>query len=234
MVDDGANLAPGLSGESDRNQSKFLGGLQSQNDIGGIAAGGNSDGNITGLSEGLHLASENLVEAEIVRDRGDARGVYRESKRRNPGAIKPVTTDEFRGNMLCIGCAATIPEEKYFMFALKRQNHKSGDTGNCGKETQIGQKHLLRGNRGLNAVSDLCFKLGYRRILQGQPLLLTRSFAGQVSLSIVRARWDGGADSVGAVENRRPEEEGRFRMRRSRRFPIFPLYTRRPSEAHRR
>ena len=118
MIDQGAEFAAGPAGEGHSGDAKFFCGYQACDYVGRIAAGGDADGDVAGARVGFKLTGEDLVKAMIIGNRGDAGGVYGEGERWQSGAVKSEAADQFGGNMLSVGGAATVAEEENFIFAF--------------------------------------------------------------------------------------------------------------------
>ena len=64
------DFAAALASQCHHDQITLVGGLNSGQHIAGIAAGGDGQQNIAGLTQGPHLFGKNLVEVVVVGDRG--------------------------------------------------------------------------------------------------------------------------------------------------------------------
>jgi len=67
--------------ESDGSDAKTLGGLASEDDVLGVAAGGKTNQYITGMTQSLHLPGKNLVKAIVVAGSGEGGRVGGQSNR---------------------------------------------------------------------------------------------------------------------------------------------------------
>jgi len=98
--------------KSDGNQTSFFGVLQSQGDIFRCAAGTQADGHITRLPQGLQLSAENIPEVKII---GNGCQYGRIAGQGNGGqgfTVEKKSVDQFCCQMLGLGGAAAVPEEK--------------------------------------------------------------------------------------------------------------------------
>src|SRR5207249_7413924 len=76
------------------------------------AAGAVEDEEITGATERLHLAGEDLLEAEVVAGGGDQGGVGGERHRPQGPALGPEADHVLGGDMLGVGRAAAVAGEE--------------------------------------------------------------------------------------------------------------------------
>lgn len=118
MIDQVAEFAAGSAGEGHSGDAEFFCGFETCNYVRGIAAGGDADGDVAGARVGFKLAGEDLVKAMIIGNRSDAGSVYSEGESWESGAVKGKAADQFGGNVLSVGGAATVAEEENFIFAF--------------------------------------------------------------------------------------------------------------------
>ena len=107
-INNGFEFAAGTSGEGGGVHADFPGESDSVKDVGGIAAGGNGDGDVPGAAKGFDLAGENSAEAVVIGDGGDGGKIRGKRERGKSGTIKGEAADEFRGDVLGIRGAAAI------------------------------------------------------------------------------------------------------------------------------
>jgi len=99
--------------------AKFFGGLQGEQNVGGISGSGEAPGDIAGTDEALNLAGEDLIETVIVGygSNGGSVGGKGEGGKGRPFATE--TAQQFTGNVLSVGCGATVAEDQYLLSAAQ-------------------------------------------------------------------------------------------------------------------
>ncbi len=100
VIAEGAHLTAVIAGEADGSDALAAGLLECVDDVGGVAGGGDAEEDVSGLAEGLDLACEDLVEAEVVADGGEDGGVRGESNGAEGGAVDGETDDELCDEVL--------------------------------------------------------------------------------------------------------------------------------------
>ena len=115
--------------EGDANASTLVGGLKREKDVFARSASGDAECDISGLGKCFDLTGEDGLETEIVAMRGEDRSVGGQSETGERRAIDAVTNDEFSGEMLRVGGAATVAEEDDFFAASQRGEPSFGQWG---------------------------------------------------------------------------------------------------------
>src|SRR5215469_1125235 len=111
-------FAPWRAGKCNGMQTNFFGRRNTMDYVWRTTAGGKPDGDVSGTCQSFELARENLVEAIVVSNRRNARGVHRKSQSRQRRAIKCKTADEFSGDVLRVGSASTVPKKEQLVSTL--------------------------------------------------------------------------------------------------------------------
>ena len=137
----------------------FLGDRDGVKDVGGIAAGGNGDGDVAGAAEGFDLARKDPAEAVIIGDGGDGGKICGERERWKGGAIEGEAANEFRGDVLGVRSAAAITEQENLVAALEGIDQGSGELGKAGKDLRVMKQGALDGDRRFDGVASTTFKL---------------------------------------------------------------------------
>ncbi len=158
-INNGFEFAAGTSGKGGGVQAHFLGESDSMNDVGGIAAGGNGNGNVAGTAKGFDLAGEDAAEAVIIGDSGDGRKICRQRERGKSGAIKGEAAHEFRGDVLGVRGASAITEEENLVAALEGSDERSSELGEAGKDLRVAKEGALCGDRCFDGVANATFEL---------------------------------------------------------------------------
>ena len=97
--------------------AKFFGHLQAEQDVRGVPGSAEPPGNIAGTDKALNLAGEYLIETVIVgngSNGGSVRGKGQDGKGRS---FATETPQQFTGNVLSVGCGATVTEDQYLLSA---------------------------------------------------------------------------------------------------------------------
>lgn len=89
-----------------------------------IAAGGEDEEDVPGISESFQLTGEYQIERIIVSDRRDGGGIDREGDGRETPTFPLVLPDEFCCDMLSIGGASAIPADKELVSFLEGSDNE--------------------------------------------------------------------------------------------------------------
>src|SRR3989338_3954006 len=100
------------AGKAYSDDFEFFAGFDGCQDIGGIAAGGNSHGHIPFFPQGLHLLGKDLFIVVVVGDAGNGGSVCSQGKCRQGRSFNAKAVDEFSGNVLRVCRAAAVAEEE--------------------------------------------------------------------------------------------------------------------------
>jgi hypothetical protein len=165
------DFAAAAAKEGDGDGAFFPGGLESFEDVGGIAGGAEACDYVAGTGEGFDLAREDFFEAEVVGDAGEGGAVGGEGDGGEGVAGALVAADHFLGEVLGVGGAAavaegeelfSIPEGGAEKFAQLLDlggeliGHLLGD-GDVALDVGLdGVRHDLElwGDRGVNATAE--------------------------------------------------------------------------------
>ena len=158
-INNGFEFASGTPGEGGGVHAHFPGEGDSMKHVGGIAAGGNGNGNVAGATEGFNLPGEDAAEAVIIGDGGDGGKIRGQGKRGKSGAIKGEAANEFRGDVLGVRGAAAITEEENLVAALEGMDQGSGELGEAGKDLRVMKQGALHGDRGFDGVASTTFEM---------------------------------------------------------------------------
>jgi len=158
-INNGFEFAAGTPGEGGGVHAHFFGDRDGVKDVGGIAAGGNGDGDVAGAAEGFDLAGKDPAEAVIIGDGGDSGKICGQRERGKGGAIEGEAANEFRGDVLGVRGAATIPEEENLVAVLEGMNQGSGELGKAGKDLRVMKQGALNGDRRFDGVASTTFEL---------------------------------------------------------------------------
>ena len=109
-INHGFEFASGTSGEGGGVHVHFPGERDGVKHVGGIAAGGDGDGDVAGAAKGFDLAGESSAESVVIGDGGDGGKIRGKRERWKSGTIRGEAADEFRGDVLGIRGAAAIAE----------------------------------------------------------------------------------------------------------------------------
>lgn len=96
------------SEQSDPSDVQFLCRLERLNDIGGVARRGDADQAIPGFAERADLSRKHLIEAVVVADAGECRGVSGQSERREGSSFSSESAGELRRDMLAVSRRASV------------------------------------------------------------------------------------------------------------------------------
>jgi hypothetical protein len=108
VVAERAHLAAFVAGEADGGDAHFFGLMESLEDVGGVAGGGDTEEDVAGLAEGLDLAGEDTLVAEVVADGGEDGRVGGEGDGAKGRAVDGEADDELGCEVLGVGGAATV------------------------------------------------------------------------------------------------------------------------------
>lgn len=158
-INNGFEFAAGTPGEGSGVHAHFPGEGDSVKHVGGIAAGGNGNGNVAGAAKGFDLAGEDAAEAVIVGDGGDGGKICGQGERGKSGAIKGETANELRGDVLGVRGAAAITEEQNLVAALEGLDERSGELGEAGKDLRVAKEGALHGDGGCDGVASTTFEM---------------------------------------------------------------------------
>ena len=111
-INNGFEFASGTPGEGGGVHAHFPGEGDSVKHVGGIAAGGNGNGNVAWASKGFDLPGEDAAEAVIIGDGGDGGKICGQGERGKSGAIKGEAANEFRGDMLGVRALPPLPKRR--------------------------------------------------------------------------------------------------------------------------
>ena len=103
-----------------------------------------ADEHVALAAERANLPLEHLLEAVVVADRGQRRGVGGERDRGQRRAVVDEASDEFRGDVLGVGGAAAVAGEQHLAAALQRGRDALGDGDGRGDEFAVGRGALDR------------------------------------------------------------------------------------------
>ena len=103
-----------------------------------------ADEHVALAAERANLPLEHLVEAVVVADRGQRRGVGGERDGGERRAVVDEASDEFRGDVLGVGGAAAVAGEQDLAAALQRGSDALGDGDGGGDEFFVGRCTLDR------------------------------------------------------------------------------------------
>ncbi len=123
--------APGFAAaaaeEGDGGEVEIFCLVESGENVGGIAAGGEHDEQIFRAREAGDLAREGVFVAVVVDDAGEERAVGGESDSGQGAAVFGVTADEFGREMGGLrGAAAIAADEQFSATAERREDHLAG------------------------------------------------------------------------------------------------------------
>ena len=152
-------FAAGTTGKGGSVHAHFLGESDGVKDVGGIAAGGDGDGNVAGVAKGFDLARKDAAEAVIIGDGGDGGKICSEGERGESGTIKGEAANEFRGDVLGVRGAATIAEEENLVAALEGMDQGSSELGKAREKLRVAKEGTLRGDGGCDGVTNATVKL---------------------------------------------------------------------------
>jgi len=158
-INKGFEFAAGTPGEGGGVHARFFGESDSVKDIGGIAAGGDSDGHVAGAAESFDLAGEDAAEAVIVGDGGDGGKICGQGERGKSGTIKGEAANEFRGDVLGVRGAAAITEEENLVAALEGMDERSGELGKAGEDLGVVKEGAFRGDRCFDGFANATVEL---------------------------------------------------------------------------
>ena len=119
-------------------------------------ASGGRDGkkHVARLPEPAHLALEHMLEAIIVADGGEHRGVGGERHGRQRPAVGDVTRQEFGGQMLRIGSAAAIAGNQELAAGAHRGFDCLRDRTDQRAQLAIRRRFLQRGERPVEKAGE--------------------------------------------------------------------------------
>ena len=112
VIDALGQLAAAAAGEPDGDDAERAARVDGAQHVGGVAAGGDREGDVAAAAERLDLLGEHLVVAEVVGDAGQRRGVGRQRDRRQRRALELEAVDELGRQVLGVGGAAAVAEEE--------------------------------------------------------------------------------------------------------------------------
>lgn len=122
-----------------------LGGLQGQQNVGGIAAGGEHDKEIPRFREPVDLPRKNLVVPKIVANARQQRPVRGKGDRREGSSGFGITPHQFGGKVSRFRGTATVSANQQFTAAAQRGDNQI--PGFVDGRAQ-GRQRLKRGDRG--------------------------------------------------------------------------------------
>src|SRR5207302_3101489 len=107
------------TGEAHGDHSAQPTGVNRCENVGGASAGGEGDKHITGTSQSLDLASEDVLVRSVIRYRSEYRRIGRERNSRPRMSIDAHSVHELRGEMLRVRSTSAITADKDFSTLLE-------------------------------------------------------------------------------------------------------------------
>jgi len=123
---------PVVAGEGHRDSSAGLGLLHGEDDVLGVARGGQSDEHVALLADALDLPLEDYVVAVVVADRGDRRDVG-QAHAGERGALHHVPAGELGRDVLGVGGRTAVPAEDYLVAVAERVDEHVGGFPDLGR-----------------------------------------------------------------------------------------------------
>ena len=154
----GLHAAAGFAGEGDSLHAQFAGGLESAEDIGGVAGGGDAHEHITPARGAAQQSGIDLVVAVVVGDGGEIGAVAVERLGVEGRAVVVEATRQLSGEVLRVGGASAIAAEMDSAARTQGSDHHFGSGLNMIYKILIIKNMLLYsdtiGNGFCNAVPD--------------------------------------------------------------------------------
>jgi hypothetical protein len=125
-----------------------MGFFEGDADIFAIAGGGDADEHVARATKGLDLSTEDGDESVIVRDGGHDGGIGGERDGSNAAALALEAAYKFRGEVLCVGGAATVSAPQDFAAGVENFHHFAGDGKDYGRQVADGLKDGAMLNEG--------------------------------------------------------------------------------------
>ena len=138
------DLAARLPQEADDLHAVPLRGLGRADHVGALAARGVQGQHVARPRQGFDLTGEHLVEAHVVRARGEQRGVGGESHRPERGPRGPIADHVFRRQVLRVGRAAAVAREEQGSPGAQRRRVRIRDRRD---RLRVGLRHAGRQRR---------------------------------------------------------------------------------------
>ena len=126
--------AAGFAGEGDNECPESCACSNAADNVRAVAAGGEGYEYITRGDERFDLPLENMVEAEVVRGRGEHGRIRGQGQSGEPGAVFSQADHEFRREMQRIRGASPITEEDDFPAGAERLGRLAGEFLDTGDE----------------------------------------------------------------------------------------------------
>lgn len=98
--------------------------LKGFEDIGGVSAGTDANGDIPLFAEGPELFGEDFVKGEVIGDAGENRSICGKGNCGEGRTVYDISIDEFRREVLSIGSASPISEEEKFVSCFEGMGNK--------------------------------------------------------------------------------------------------------------
>jgi len=141
-----AHLAATVAGEADGGEAGFAGLFEGLKDVGRVAGGGDAEEDVAGLAEGFDLASEDLIEAEVVGAGGEDGGVGGEGDGAEGGAGVGEADYELGDEVLGVGCGASVSGDEEFVAGAHGVGGELGDGDKGFGDFFVGEDGLQGGD----------------------------------------------------------------------------------------
>lgn len=123
VIGEGGKLATACTGKGHRDKALGAGCLQRGDYVGAVTGSRDAHQQVAGETQRLDLAGKYGLEAAVVGDSGEDGGIGSQSHRRQPAALAAKAADDFRGQVLGVGGAATIAAPEDFAPGAQGGGH---------------------------------------------------------------------------------------------------------------
>src|SRR5262249_25189614 len=139
-----AHLVRVGAGEADGDETHLARRLERHEHVGGTSRGRDGQKHVAGPAEPAHLTLERLLEAVIVADRGEHRGIGCECNRRQRLPIQQIAREKFGSDVLGVGRTAAVAGDEQLTAVAVGIDDGGGDLADGGQECAIGDRALER------------------------------------------------------------------------------------------
>jgi hypothetical protein len=142
-----ADRARAGAGHRPRAQAALPGGLDRGQQVGAAAAGGQHDQHVAGAAVRAHLAGEDLLEAVVVADRGERRGVRRQGDRGQRDPVVAQLAGQLGGQMLGLGGAPAVAGHQHPAAGEEVGAQLGAPAGQAGSDAAVGVERRGEGGQ---------------------------------------------------------------------------------------
>jgi hypothetical protein len=150
--DVGATVTSGH--QNDLGTADLVGRIDGPEDVGRASGGGDPDERVTRVGEGMELAGEHRIKTIIVADGGEGAAVNGQGQTWQRFSIMNETTGQFRGKMLGVSGASSIPSDEDLTAVAENPGKVLADPGDLRFEVfrnpavELGGFHQMISNYG--------------------------------------------------------------------------------------